>query len=145
MICLARNMFLRSWPQINHKCSQLTLVSGSWFRPWCSLSRLQCARFVRIHFRCQVSPMKRSQARRSQETWLARRCCQNLERCVRNAWLSICPLIQLLRALSYRIAETRAHRSRRHHPLLMSLAVVDTVVRSGHCAADCTVCHGNHL
>jgi hypothetical protein len=54
-------------------------------------------------------------------------------------------LIQLLCVMWHRLAETRAHVSRRQHPLLTSLALVDTVVRSGHCALDCTVCFGNHL
>jgi hypothetical protein len=76
---------------------------------------------------------------------MARRRCRNLKRCVRDALFSNSPLIQLLFVLRYRLAETRAHRSRLHHSLLMSVAVVDTVVRSGHCAVDCTACHGNQL
>jgi hypothetical protein len=120
---LACSTFLRLWPHINHNSSLRTLVSRHWFRPWCSVSRLKCAAIVRIYFLFQASPQKNSRARKGQETWMAKRCCPNLERCVRYAWLSNSPLIRLLRVLWHRLTENTAQRSRRQHPLLTPLSI----------------------
>jgi hypothetical protein len=65
-------------------------------------------------------PRRSSQAQGGQETWLARQCHQNVQRCIRETWLSNTPLIHVLCKLWHRLAKTRAHYRR---PALPSIVL----------------------
>lgn len=97
---------------VRNRPLSMTLVSSL----MCSFNWLNLAMFSRAH-RLSSVPRESIRVRRGQETWLA---CQSPKLEMHLGNMALSPLFHVLWLLLRHLAENRAHRRRRQHPLLTS-------------------------